>query len=246
MAQWGVDLTSNDPALLSFLAKYRKEPSWSVVQIGGRYYLLSSSFQGLTSPEEVRQMADSLLFLLNGIMILKFKYAHLEKAGDVVYLDDNGQIIRTTTSKSVPIRVHVSAGESYYQSTDVQQLSSMDIWLKAQNSPLVEEALQHYANPHTWFNLVKVFEIIANDAGKSENSGKLSKGTFDKWTQGRDFGKNPPGRSFDFLQTAHSYHWSGLSARHSSVESRRRAGVNPMSLQEAIEYISRFAHFLDS
>ncbi len=238
MPQWGVELTSNDPALLSFLAQYRKEPSWSVVEVEGRYYLLSSSFQGLTKPEEARQAADNLLFLLNGILKLKFKSAHLDKAGKVVYLDNNGQLINTTTSITIPMRANISAGEPYYQSTDAQQLSSMDILLKAQNNPLVEEALLYYANPHMWFNLLKVFEIIADDAGKSENSGKLRKGTFNKWTQGKDFGNKPPGKSFDFLQTAHSYHWSGLDARHSSVESQKRAGVNPMFLQEAIDYIT--------
>src|SRR6266568_7789566 len=108
MAQWGVELTSNDPALLSFLAKYQKEPSWGVVEVGGRYYLLSSSFQGLTSPEEVRQNADTLLFLLNGIMKLKFKSGHLDKAGNVIYLDDNGQLIHATKSINMSGRVNVS------------------------------------------------------------------------------------------------------------------------------------------
>jgi hypothetical protein len=126
MAQWGIELTSNDPALLSFLVQYRKEPSWSVVEIEGKFYLLSSSFQGISNPEEVRQKADNLLFPLNGIMILKFRSAHLDKAGNVIYLDAQGQIIRTTTSRSISARVSLSAGESYYQYADTQQLSSMD------------------------------------------------------------------------------------------------------------------------
>jgi hypothetical protein len=157
MAQWGIELTSNDHALLSFLVQIRKEPTWSVVEVGGKYYLLSSSFQGLTRPEEVRQKADNLLFPLNGIMILKFKSAHLDKAGNIIYLDDNGQLIHTTTSKHTSGRVNISAGETYYQSTDAQQLSSMDIWLKARSNPTAWEALQHYANPHNWFNLYKVY-----------------------------------------------------------------------------------------
>ena len=84
---------------------------------------------------------------------------------------------------------------------------------------MVEEALQHYATPHNWYSLEKVFEIIAVDAGKKENDGRLKRGTFNTWTQGRDFGKRAPGKSFDFLQSAHSYDWSKLDARHSSVES---------------------------
>jgi hypothetical protein len=229
MAQWGIELTSNDPALLSFLAKYREEPSWSVVEVAGKYYLLSSSFQDLTSLEDVRQNADTLLFLLNGIMKLKFKSGHLDKAGNVVWFDDHSQIIRTTTSKGLALRVNISAGEAFYQSTDAEQLSSMDIWLKVRSNPLVEEALQYYANPYTWHNLEKIFEIISKDTRMLERKGKLPKNTFSNWVRGW---------GFDFLQTAHSYHWSGLDARHSSVESEKKAGVTPMPLNQAIERIT--------
>src|SRR6266480_6976720 len=110
MAQWGIELTSNDPSLLCFLVQYREEPSWSVVEIGGKYYLLSSSFRGLTSSEEIRQMAYNLLFPLNGIMKLKFMFAHLDEAGNVIYLDDHDRIIHTTTFNNTSARVNVSAG----------------------------------------------------------------------------------------------------------------------------------------
>ncbi len=224
MARWGIELTSNDPALLSFLVQYRKEPSWSVVEVGGKYYLLSSSFQGLTSPEEVRQKADDLLFPLNGIMILKFKSVHLDKAGNIIYLDDHNQIIRTTTSRSIPARVSISAGETFYQSTDTQQLSSMDIWLKAQSNPTVWEALQHYANPHNWFNLYKVYEVIKKDTTRLERNRTISRGTFDKLAGGR---------RFDFEESANK-------ERHSSLGYHPKPGITItyMSLQEAEEFVS--------
>jgi len=224
MAQWGIELTSNDLALLSFLAQYRKEPSWSVVEVGAKYYLLSTSFQGLTSPEEIRQKADNLLFPLNGIMILKFKSAHLDKVGNVIYLDDNGQLIHTTTSKDVPMRVNVSAGVTYYQSIDTQQLSSMDIWLKAQSNPTVWEALQHYANPHNWFNLYKVYEVIKKDTTRLERNRTISRGTFDKLAGGK---------RFDFEESANK-------ERHSSLGYHPKPGITItyMSLQEAEEFVS--------
>jgi hypothetical protein len=223
MAQWGIELTSNDTALLSFLVQYRKEPSWSVVEFGGKYYLLSSSFQGLTSPDEVRQKADNLLFPLNGIMILKFKYAHLDKAGNVIYLDDNGQLIQTTKSINMSGRINVSAGVTYYQSTDAQQLSSMDIWLKAQSNPTVWEALQHYANPHNWFNLYKVYEVIKKDTTRLERNRTISRGTFDKLAGGR---------RFDFEESANK-------ERHSSLGYHPKPGITItyMSLQEAEEFV---------
>lgn len=201
MAQWGIELTSNDPSLLSFLVQYRKEPSWSVVEIGGKYYLLSSSFQGLTSSEEIRQMADNLLFLLNGIMKLKFMYAHLDEAGTVICLDDHDRIIHTTTSKDVPTRVNVSAGVMYYQSTDAQQISSMDIWLKAQSNSTIWEALQHYTNPRNWFNLYKVYEVLKKDITRLERDRTISRGTFDKLAGGR---------RFDFEESANKERHSSL------------------------------------
>ena len=107
MAQWGIELTSNDPSLLCFLVQYREEPSWSVVEIGGKYYLLSSSFRGLTSSEEIRQMAYNLLFPLNGIMKLKFKSTSLERGSTVAYLDENNEIMSRTGTRSIPMRVKI-------------------------------------------------------------------------------------------------------------------------------------------
>lgn len=223
MTQWCVRITSNDSALLSFLVKYRKDPSWNFVEFEGSYYLLSSSFQRLTLPEEVSQRADTLLFLLNGILKLKFTSAHLGKVGDVVLLDDHGNIICTTVSRSISARVSLSAGEMFYQSTDAQQLSSIDIWLKAQNNPTIEEALQHYANPHNWFNLYKVYEVIKKETIRLETNKVISIGTFDNLAGGR---------RFDFEESANR-------ERHSSLGYHPKPGrtIIYMSLQEAEEFV---------
>ena len=224
MAQWGVELASNDPALLSFLAKYGKELSWSVVEVEGKYYLLSTNFQGLTSPEDVSQNADNLLFLLNGIVKLKFKYAHLNRAASVVSFDDHGHIIRTTTPRDVPTRINVSAGEPYFQNAEAQHLSSMDIWLRAQNNSTVEEALQYYSNQHNWFNLYKVYETIKKDTTRLEEKRAIPRGSFDKWTRGRKV----------------DFEYSANKARHSSLGYHPpKAGVRIvyMSLQEADEFV---------
>ena len=166
MSRSGIEITSNDPALLSFLVKYPANPSWSVIEVEGKHFLLSPDFQGLSSPQEVWQAADNLLFVLNGIMKLKFKSTSLERGSTVAYFDENNEIISRTGTRSIPMRVSLSAGESYYQDADAQQTSVIDIWQKAQNNDAVLEALQHYSNQLNWFNLYKVYEVIEHDVGK--------------------------------------------------------------------------------
>lgn len=163
MEQYAIEVTSNDPALLSYLSTRSEKSSWSVTEVEGTYYLISLAFQRLVTSEEIRQVADDLLFVLNGIMKLKFKHAHLIRGTKVAYFDNNGQLVSVAVAKTVTFRAHISVGESYFQSMDVSSLSSMDIWLKAQNDALVDEALRHYANEHNWFNLYKVFELIEHD-----------------------------------------------------------------------------------
>jgi hypothetical protein len=220
MPKCGIELTSNDPALLSFLVRYPANPSWSVIEVESKHYLISPNFQGLTSPQEIWQAADNLLFVLNGIMKLKFKSVSLERGSTVAYFDENNQIISRTGTRSIPMRVSLSAGESYYQDADAQQTSVIDIWQKAQNNDAVLEALQHYSNQLNWFNLYKVYEVIEHDVGKI---------TLDTWSKGRNE---------DFTYSANNAHASGFAARHSSVKFSPSSKRKAMSLQEGAEFIS--------
>ena len=127
MSRCGIELTSNDPALLSFLVKYPANPSWVVIEVKGTYYLISPSFQGLTAPHEVWQAADNLLFVLNGIMKLKFKYANLVRGSTVAYFDESGQLVSATVSKNIVGRANISAGEPFFQNAEAQNPGILDI-----------------------------------------------------------------------------------------------------------------------
>lgn len=233
MAQWGVELSSNDPALLSFLVKYPANSLWAIIEVKGTHYLISPNFQGLTNPHDVWQAADNLLFVLNGIIKLKFKSASLVRGSTVAYFDENNQFINATVSKDLIMRANISAGEPYYQDADAQQPSIIDIWHKAQHNAIIEEALQHYSNEQNWFNLYKVFEIIRRDTYRLEEKRIIPRGTFDKWTKGR---------KVDFDETANR-------ERHASFVYSPKQGVEIvyMSLQEAVEFISElFSLWLQS
>jgi hypothetical protein len=220
MSRCGIELTSNDPAFLSFLVKYPAPTSWSVIEVEGKHYLISPSFQSLTAPQGVWQAADNLLFVLNGIMKLKFKSASLLRGSTVAYFDENDQIISATSTRVIPGSVSLSAGESYYQDTDAQQPSIINIWHTAQNNDAVLEALQHYSNQLNWFNLYKVYEVIEHDVGTK---------TLDTWTKGRND---------DFTYSANNAHASGFAARHSTVKFSPSSKRKAMSLQEGAEFIS--------
>lgn len=223
-------------SVVSFLMSLN-EPSLQIVKVESYHFWVSPDFDSLTDEEQVLEYAKNQLPILNGILQLKFDpNICAVKIGDVFHPDTNGALVRsvmrsTLTGYSYP-------NESVLQAKDAQKPTTLDILFMARNNALIAEALQHLATSHNWYSLIKIFEIIRKDAGKKENNGTLPRGTFDLWTQGRNFGTRGPGKSFDFLQTAHSYHWSGLSARHSSAESDKMAGVNPMTLSEAIEYIT--------
>jgi hypothetical protein len=128
MSRCGIELTSNDPELLSFLVKYPANPSWSVIEVEGNRYLVSQRFQGLPA-HDVWQAADNLLFVLNSIIKLKCKSGNLARGSTVAFFDENDQIVSRTASRSVTARVSLSSGESYYQDADAKQLSILEIWL---------------------------------------------------------------------------------------------------------------------
>lgn len=222
MPQCGVEITSNDPALLTFLSKYPQNALWSVIENQGTYYLISPNFQGLAIPNEVWQFADELLFTFNGILRLKFKYANLSRGAKVSIFDANGQLISGSATKSVGLRLHLSAGESYFQDAEGKDLSSIDIWLKAQKDSSVEEALQYYSNPHNWFNLYKTYEIIKKDTNRAGEKGIIPKGVFYGWTKGRH----------------ENFEWSANKFRHSSLGYHSKPGIVFMSLQEADDFVS--------
>ena len=220
MAEWGIELNSDDPALLSYLINNRQEPSWIVKEVEGKCYLISSDFQDLTNAEEVKQRADELLYVLNGIVKFKFIYAHLSRTNNLIYIDDHGNAVKTT-NKDITFRANISAGEQYFQNADGQSPSIMETWGAARKYPEVEEAMRHYANQTNWFNLFKVYEVIEHDVDKA---------ILNKWVQGR---------TEDFTYSANNARVSGYDARHSSAKfpkasSRRTA----MSLPEGTEFVT--------
>lgn len=245
MYRWRVQITSDDSQLLSYLLTSLQKSSHQVIEEDRHYYLVSPAFEAfedLVRYPELSACADKLIARLNTLLKLQFRTGScITKINPTLYLDESGHIhLVLMETLGITDEIRGYTGDNFFQDPAQArtQADFLSQWIEASNNPLVDEALQYFSLPRSWHNLEKIFEIIAKDLGQKENNKTLPRGTFDKWTQGIAFGSKPPGRSFDFLQTAHSYHWSGLDARHSSVESQKRTGVTPMSIQEATEYIA--------
>ena len=231
-------IRKDDQTILSFLSTCLPDPSFTIVAEDNYHFLVSTDFDTFNNEDDVLRYAQSQLPILNGIMKIKFdRNIQRIKIGDVYHRDSNGYLTRTCM-RATFIQSALFPLESSLQSANIHKPNVAEMLEMAKNNPLVAEALQYFATSHNWYSLEKIFDLIANYMGKAENNSKVPKGTFNTWTCGRNFGIQGPGKSFDFLQTAHSYYWSGFNARHSSVGSKQKAGVNPMSLNEAIEYIT--------
>ena len=133
-------------------------------------------------------------------------------------------MIGASVSTAVSTRFRLSGGEPHFQDAEAKNLSSIDIWLKAQKDSVVAEALQHYSNQHNWFNLYKVYETIEKDTNRREGKRETPRGSLDKWTSGR---------KWDFKESANKH-------RHSSLGYHPKVGITItyMSLQEADEFVS--------
>jgi hypothetical protein len=245
MYRWRVQITSNDPQLLSYLLVSLQNSPYKVIEEDEHYYLVSptfEAFENLSQYPELSTCADKLIDRLNALLKLQFRtHSGIAKINPTLYTDESG-LIHLVMMETIGITdaVRGYTGDNFF--LDHARLHArsgfLSQWIAEGNTSLVDEALQYFSMPRSWHNLEKVFEIIAKDMGQKENNRTLPRGTFDTWTRGTAFGSKPPGRSFDFLQTAHSYYWSGIDARHASVASQQRTGVTPMSLQEATEYIT--------
>src|SRR5438105_2716439 len=109
MSQRHVQVFSSDPTLVSYLAHYLQAQSCNIIETDGNFYLRSSYFEKLpvlptsvnpashsnglgavlvlinpafaqlSTPMQVEQYIQALLFVLNGIINLKYKSGGLQR-----------------------------------------------------------------------------------------------------------------------------------------------------------------------
>ena len=213
-----IQVFSSDPELVAHVAHSFHEPSCTILEEDGKFYLRSSYFetlpllslaamqteqnQGLRSvlslgrppfdalspPMKIEACISALLSILNGIIRLKYKNCGvLERGGGSesrfpqgfqpgsdYEINESGQRAYSA-SKDIAVRVRLTAGAPFYQTTGNQRPSTGKIWHIARSDAPVARVLHYYAEGEKPTQLRKVFEEImaATDVNAATRKGKL-------------------------------------------------------------------------
>lgn len=232
MHRWRVQVSSNDPQLLSYLLISLQRLPHQVIEEDGQYYLVSSkfdSFESLTTFQEFNLCADRVIDRLNSLIKLKFQvHSSIAKTGLVLYVDEGGllHLVTMETIGMINDEIRVYAGDNFFQDAAHQQPDFLNNKLLEEgNDPSLDDVLRYYANDVNWFNLYKVYEVIEHDA--RINHGKL------------DLLKQDTVENFTY--SANNFKASKYDARHSSKKFEKSSSQPtkriPMSLNDAKNFI---------
>jgi hypothetical protein len=205
MLQRHVQVFSSDPTLVSYLARYLRAQSCNLIEEEGKFYLRSLYFEKLSvlpaglgavlelinpafatssTPMQVEQCIQALLFVINGIINLKYKSSGLQRVkndpptiierGVDYNVDISGQRIYTA-SRVITWRAVIAAGHKYFRTADKQKPSTKKTWNIARSNASVARALYHYNKSEDLVELRKVVEEIMDDTytGTRDKDGKF-------------------------------------------------------------------------
>lgn len=216
MSNWRVTL-KGDAFDLESLAEISPAQGgdWSVAQEGGAFCLRSNRFEHLTEAAEIRQRAEAIVALLNGVAKVRWgEFDPIEVGGVVGEGQDGGIQIFATDTIRVRDRVRGKVSDpSTGKPVNASRSSSLDSWVAiGEQNPRVREALRVFIGSPSWDGLYKVWEVIEEDVG-----GRITK---HGWASQPQVSR--------FTQTA-------ASERH--AKQKIKPPPNPMSLPEAEQFI---------
>jgi hypothetical protein len=282
MVQRHIQVFSSDPTLVSYLAHYLRAQSCNIIETDGNFYLRSSYFEKLpllptsvspaqhsnglgavlvlinpafitlSTPTQVEQCIQALLFVLNGIINLKYKSGGLTRVKDesptiiergVDYnVDISGQRIYTA-SRDIAARFVLAAGHKYFRTADKQKPSTKKIWNIARSNASVARALYHYTKSEDLVELRKAVEEIMDDTytGTRDKDGKFKFPDWNKqkWSEPEILAS----KMYELWAFLHNAEMSHDRALHSVAFSNTqqankfKAHGSTMSLQEARDII---------
>jgi len=241
MSLESVRIFGSDRALLPYLAKHLLEPSCTILEKDGEYYLLSSDFMDSMTADQIYEVTDKLLEVLNSIIKLKYGVGNALSRNREVFpsqkepselnrIDDHNRLV-TVRTRGIAARFVLSVGEDFLLAADQQKPSILTLWRKARKYSMIRKALCYYGKQANWHDLYSVYEIIIKNTKKLIGRGKISQATFNSWvidTSGRN-------REKDFTETANNFNISGTAARHTAEASHkiiRRRGSSSVTVLE--------------
>jgi len=228
MPTWLVRL-AGDKFDLEDLPSVLHSPKHTVIEEDGLYYLTSSDFDSLSSADEVRGRAITIIRMLNDVMKLHSPSFRDISEDCVTLIDDDGRrhnylYLQASVSVRSKARANLtvarSNGSAEIGSSSSGVESSLDL---AESHEVVPEAL-HFFREDTWFGLYKVYEIVSEDVGGHRMIVRNG------WATKQELNR--------FSQTAQSKAALGDFARHAA--SRYKPPSQPMTFEEARALVRRF------
>jgi len=207
---------------LEDLPSLLRSPEHTVIEESGSYYLKSSDFDSLSSADEVRELAITIIDRLNGVMKLRMRNFRGVSEDGVTLIEEDGRRHRYVyLGGSFTARSKVRANATVTTSNGTQQIaplpSDVESWLSLAKSDKAVKGALHFFRENTWFSLYKVYEIIKDDVG-----GKKAI-TTNGWATKKGLDR--------FTQIAQSREALGDSARHAAK--KYKPPPQPMTIQEA-------------
>jgi hypothetical protein len=221
MAKWLIRLKGEEFDLKD-LTPLVHSPNHAVIEENGLYYLWSLDFDSLDSASEVRELASSLIDVLNGAVKLHTSGFHGVSEDGVIMIEEDGRRHEYVyLGGSSAARSRASASITVITSGDKEQVAQpprdVESWISlAETHKAVGNAL-HFFKEDTWTSLYKIYEIIREDVAGQKAIIKSG------WATKRGLNR--------FTQTAQSRAAIGDLARHAT--SKPEPPLQPMNIKEA-------------
>lgn len=149
MPNWLVRLKGEKFDLEDFPSRLRS-PEHTVIEENGSYYLKSSDFDSLNSPDEVRERAITIINMLNGVMKLLIPdFRGVFEDGVTLIKEDGSRHRYVYGDVELPITQRLKVGETGTTSNGTQQVapqpSNVESWLSlAKGDKAVADALHFF------------------------------------------------------------------------------------------------------
>lgn len=176
---WAVSLKGHEIDLKAWSSQFQPPHDPIVVyKPDGETLLFSDNFEGLSTPSEVREMAISLLPILNGIMALDANCEPIEFEGVSQFEADGNQLRHRFLSASADIRFGGSAilsGTATVTSFGLDGLPvpppppaptrAQKLVKLAEGKPKIAAMLEQLSKADTWGEIYKAFERAESICG---------------------------------------------------------------------------------
>ncbi len=218
--EWGVEL-QGDTSDLEVLSKALNEDDLSIIQIDGLFVLKSNKFNTLTDAQSVKELAETLLQIINSLGELYFEGEANIKIGAVASYGENGSKGITVFPDTLKMKVKMS-GVEMNTTQDGKRIVSLvaqgvkDSWkIVFKNDNLLKAVRIYRKEGKTWYGIYKVVnDTILRNRPDAVALGWISQSKIDL-----------------LKHTANCYKAIGDEARHAIEE--WQSPPKPMSIQEA-------------